>query len=279
VFSLVFTGASPAAVYYLLHNKKHPLRHQPVFRHRSGVAAASAGRCGSHQISFKPTGKRVLKTLKDSLPRGRDCVNASCSTYGRAGEDFGKPHDSDPLAWGGRGLALGLALKALLYTADKSSRNLKLGVRIHVMTVGVSGGSLARPQSMNLVFTLSRNRQPQEMPERFFVSGKSTTCSARSCHFHPANKNLRWMRADFGGGLFGGRPMANQPGALSFLLQESGLLSVPCIRRQQTISASHHSPVILVSSSTKQAYLIMMTVGIDAWPGESMRANLSEKPS
>jgi hypothetical protein len=50
------------------------------------------------------------------------------------------------------------------------------------------------------------------------------------------------------------------------------------VRHQQPISPSHHSPVIFVSSSTKRAYLIMTAIGINAWPGEPMRATSSEKP-
>ena len=50
------------------------------------------------------------------------------------------------------------------------------------------------------------------------------------------------------------------------------------VRHQQPISPSHHSPVIFVSSSTKWAYLIVTTIGVNAWPSEAMRAASSEEP-
>src|SRR6202158_1224584 len=50
------------------------------------------------------------------------------------------------------------------------------------------------------------------------------------------------------------------------------------VRHQQPISPSHHSPVIFVSSSTKWAYLIVATIGVNARPSEAMRATSSEKP-
>jgi hypothetical protein len=74
------------------------------------------------------------------------------------------------------------------------------------------------------------------------------------------------------------RASHDQPVWGAFVLREElALQPVSCIRRQQPISPSHHAPVIFVSSSTTYADLIVMTVGIDAWPGELVRANSSEK--
>ena len=48
-------------------------------------------------------------------------------------------------------------------------------------------------------------------------------------------------------------------------------------RYQQPISPPHHSPVIFVSGSTEWADLIVAAIGVNAWPGEAMRATASEK--
>jgi hypothetical protein len=56
------------------------------------------------------------------------------------------------------------------------------------------------------------------------------------------------------------------------------LLSLSGVCRQQPIRPLHQSPVVFVCSSAKQAYLIVVTVGVDARPGKSMRAALAEKP-
>ena len=50
------------------------------------------------------------------------------------------------------------------------------------------------------------------------------------------------------------------------------------ICRQQASSAAHRSPVIFVCRSATWAYLVMTAIGVDARPGELMRATLSEEP-
>jgi hypothetical protein len=50
------------------------------------------------------------------------------------------------------------------------------------------------------------------------------------------------------------------------------------ISRQQPVSPTHHSPVVFVGDSTNGAYLIVVTVGIDAWPSEAVVATSSQEP-
>ena len=56
------------------------------------------------------------------------------------------------------------------------------------------------------------------------------------------------------------------------------LSSLSGICRHQAIGPLHEPPVVFVCSSAKQAYLIVVTVGVDARPGKSVRATLAEKP-
>jgi hypothetical protein len=72
----------------------------------------------------------------------------------------------------------------------------------------------------------------------------------------------------------GTRSRKNQPRGLNpRRYSTSPMLGVCC----QPTSSSHHSPVIFVSSSTNQAYLIVTAIGIDARPRKPMRAPSPEK--
>ena len=73
----------------------------------------------------------------------------------------------------------------------------------------------------------------------------------------------------------GTRSRKNQPRGLN--PRSYSTLPMLGVCRQPT-SSSHHSPVIFVSSSTNEAYLIVTAIGIDARPRKPMRAPSPEKP-
>lgn len=96
-------------------------------------AASSTVNLAEVQTKLVSHGGNPEEAWEDTLSPIRDAVPFTADQAKIAGSLMGQTRALG-LSLGDRAcLALGLALKAPVYTADKSWKNLKLGVRIHVI--------------------------------------------------------------------------------------------------------------------------------------------------
>jgi len=97
------------------------------------VAASSTVNLAEVQAKLVDRGVRPEDAWEATLSPIREAVNFT-PEHARIAGDLVEQTRAHGLSLGDRAcLALGLALKAPVYTADRSWKNLKLGVRIHVI--------------------------------------------------------------------------------------------------------------------------------------------------